>query len=326
MGAPRELLIVELDGIGYGLDAAAVRHILWLPELSPAAVASAGTIGLFNLRGVIVPVIDLARRLGRARHTCETSDQVVVLSVAGTTFGMIVNQVRDLAQLSAGDILPRPASISDAESPIATASFQFGDDLVTVLDVDKLAPSEDAQRESAELPCQDVLPAEHSLLRTRARALRQPVVQETQDRLILAVVELEGQYFGIDLHAVREFCDIGQLTPIPCCPPHVAGVFNLRGHFVTLLELSASLNLPPPAAPRRKAIISVLGEALVGMAVDDVLDVITPGVSGLWSPPAVLSHGGEIRSITPYAGRMVALLDLPALLARDEWVVDETIE
>jgi chemotaxis signal transduction protein len=70
------------------------------------------------------------------------------------------------------------------------------------------------------------------------------------------------------------------------------------------------------------------GGAAVGLALDDVVDIISPAAADLQPAPAevVRLRGGEIRAVTSYFGRMVVLLDLPALLAREEWVVDEKAE
>ncbi|OGR91689.1 MAG: hypothetical protein A2V88_03665 [Elusimicrobia bacterium RBG_16_66_12] len=143
----------------------------------------------------------------------------------------------------------------------------------------------------------------------------------------LAVVGLGGECFGIELAAVREFCDIAQPTPIPCCPPHVLGVVSLRGDLLTLLDLRAALDLPRAARAGGKAVVALLGDQAVGWAVDAVHDVIYLREEELQAAPAALRerHGAEVKGAAPYAGGMMTVLDLPALLARKDWVVDETV-
>lgn len=329
MNAPRELLIFDLDGLRCGLDARLVREILWLPALSPAAAAPAGVIGIFNLRGEIVPVVDPAPRLKRPPQTGRSRDQIVVLASAENLVGLLVSEVRDLVPFSVGADLASP-DYGPRSNPLVIGSVQLGDDLVTLVDAGLLFPAAIALAEGPGAAAeagfrQDPAPAAQSVFQARARALHRPATLAEQAAPALAVVELGRQYFGIELRHVRAFCHIGPLTPIPGCPPHIAGVFGLRGRFVTLLELASALNLPPPAGPRPKAVLGSLGGAVLGLALDEVVDVINPAAADLQAPPAevVRQRGAEIRAVTSYLGRMVVLLDLPALLAREEWVVDE---
>jgi purine-binding chemotaxis protein CheW len=153
--------------------------------------------------------------------------------------------------------------------------------------------------------------------------------------LALAVVKLDGEYFGVELHAVQEFCDIAQPSPIPCCPPHILGAISLRGNLLTLLDLSVALNLPRTEQSRGKAVIvrtstwpgSEMGEQAVGVAVDEVCEVVYLRQEELQAAPAALreQHGAEIKGTASYDDRMMTVLDLPALLAREEWIVNETV-
>ena len=151
--------------------------------------------------------------------------------------------------------------------------------------------------------------------------------EEEGARLALAVVELDGEYFGIELEAVQEFCDIARPSPIPCCPPHILGAISLRGNLFTLLDLRAALNLPRATQGSGKAVIARLGEQAVGVAVDEVHDVVYLREEALQAAPPALreQHGAEVKGTAPYGGRMMAVLDLTALLAREEWIVNESV-
>jgi len=179
--------------------------------------------------------------------------------------------------------------------------------------------------------CPQATPQEHAVYRTRAKTLMEAATEEEGARLSLAVVELDGEYFGIELQAVQEFCDIAQPSLIPCCPPHILGAISLRGNLLTLLDLRGALNLPRASQDSGKAVITRaptspgagIGEQLVGVAVDEVHDVVYLRVEALQAAPA--AHGAEVKGTAPYGGKMMAILNLPALLAREEWVVNESV-
>jgi len=333
------LLIFELDGARFCLDATRVRECIWLPELTPAEEAPPWIVGLFNLRGRIVPVADLHLRFGHPASGYSTGDQVVVVEADGRPMGLIVSDVIEVIDLPGESIQPPPQF--DATTPgldhLVAGEARVGDGLATLLDISRLthltewsAPAAAEQQHDEPTParhfCPQATAAERDMFRARALALREVVVEEDSDRLGLAVMQLDGEYFGVELASVQEFCAIAQVSPIPCCPPHILGAMNLRGDLLTLIDPRAALRLPP--APRGgKAVVARLGEQVVGIAVDEVHDVVYLRSDELQPPPAMLRErcGAEITGTAPYAGRIITVLDLPALLAREDWIVDQHV-
>jgi purine-binding chemotaxis protein CheW len=330
------LLIFGLDGARFAVDATQVRESVWLPELTPAEEAPPWIVGLFSLRGRIIPVADLRLRFGHSARRYSPSDQVVVLETDHLPMGLIVSEVIGVIELAA-EAIQAPPQFEAATPGIAhlvAGEARLGDGLVTLLDVSRLTylPEGQAVAEAAEQPtpaghfCPDATPEERTLFRARAVALHEAPLEEEGARLGLAVVELGGECFGVELAAVQEFCDIVQLSPIPCCPPHILGAMNLRGDLVTLIDPRAALNLPP-AGRGGKAVVARLREQAVGIAVDAVHDVVYLKQEKLQPPPAALSErcGAEITGTAAYAGGTMTVLDLPALLAQEEWIVNEHV-
>ncbi|MDP2809747.1 MAG: chemotaxis protein CheW [Rhodocyclaceae bacterium] len=378
--ASRSLLIFDLDGARFGLDAVRVRESLWLPELTPVEEAPPWVAGLFSLRGQIMPVTDLRLRFGHPARRYRPSDQVVVLELDHLLMGLIVSEVLDVIEVSADAIQPPPQFDLEARGHVhlVAGEARVGDGLVAVLDIGRLThlprlpdvpappalkkhagppqvflgplrggrstrpkaegqPKADPAKRDAALPhkaassgwayfCPEATPEERALYHERAKALMEAAVEEEGARIGLAVVEIDGECFGVELAAVQEFCDVARLSPIPCCPPHILGAMSLRGDLVTLIDPRAALDLPT-ASRGGKAVIGSIGDQAVGIAVDEVHDVVYLRQEALQPPPAALCerHGVEIRGAVPYAGRMMAVLDLSALLAREEWIVNENV-
>ena len=330
------LLIFNLDGARFGLDTTKVRESVWLPELTPIEEAPPWVVGLFSLRGRIVPVTDLHLRFGHPARSYTPGDQVVVLETEHLPMGLIVSEVIGVVELSSTAIQPPPQFDNVANSPshLVAGEVRVGDDLVTLLDVSRLTQLLDASMFAGApehlVPschfCAEATPEARAVFRARAMRLRETSSEEDATRLGLAVVELGGECFGIELAAIQEFCDIVQLSPIPCCPSHILGAMNLRGDLLTLIDPRAALNLPP-AARGGKAVVALLGDQAMGLAVDAVHNVIYLRPEELLAPPAILRErgGAEIAGTAPYSGQMMTVLNLPALLAREEWIVNEGV-
>ncbi|TAN56221.1 MAG: purine-binding chemotaxis protein CheW [Rhodospirillales bacterium] len=331
------LLIFDLNGMRFGLDARAVRESLWLPELTPVEEAPAWIVGLFNLRGKIVPVADLDLRFGHPPGHYGLSNQVVLLEANDLPMGLIVSEVREVVELPLAAIQapPQLAGTDRDKGHLVVGEAHVGDDLVTLLDASLLAlmPQRPEQAEAtARSPatgyfCPQATPELRAQFHARALALKEDGVKEEGSRMGLAVVGLGGEYFGIELAAVQEFCDIRQLCPIPCCPPHILGVMSLRGDLFTLIDPISALNLPPAVKTGGKAVVGRRGEQAVGIAVDDVHDVVYLRTVEMQPPPLALRerNGAEIMGTAPYGSRIMTVLDLPSLLAREEWIVNEKV-
>ena len=162
------LLIFSLDGTRYGVDARQVRETVWLPELSPVEEAPRWVVGLFMLRGRVVPVADLHLRFAHQAQRYSLSDQVVVLDVDNWTMGIVVSEVCKVIHLPSEAIQPPPLFDAAAQGVrhLVAGEARVGDDLVTILDVsclthqpeqplpaeDEAGPEADGSAEPAETP------------------------------------------------------------------------------------------------------------------------------------------------------------------------------
>lgn len=140
-------------------------------------------------------------------------------------------------------------------------------------------------------------------------------------QLELITFEIAGQRFGLDIMSVREIRAWTPATPLPQVPHYVAGVVNLRGTVLPVIDLAARLGWPATEPTPRHAIIVVqLGGKVMGLIVDSVSDIVTLASESLQQAP-----GGCSDDLVPFLhglaaldDRMVMVLDLDRLGATDE--------
>ncbi len=339
-------LLFDLDNSVYGVEAALVQEVFFLPELAPIAEAPRDIVGLVNLRGQILPVMDLRLRFGYRRHRYRLSDSVVVVVWRGTRVGIVVNQVREVCEIEGSNVATDLSYGRDtpADRRFVTGVATRGTQTIALLDCDRLIRysetvqiSDDDDREDSipdepgELPlfCPDATPEERQIFRDRAENLLQSMQQDdNRDRLSLAVVGLAGEYFGVDLHVVREFADIRKITPVPCTPAHIIGNTNLRGEILTLVAIRSLLGLSTTVATSvSKAIVVEVGEIVAGITVDEVFDVVRVHPSQIGSVPAAVRSSAEeyLRGTAPYKEKTMSILDLEKILTKGELVVDRAV-
>jgi purine-binding chemotaxis protein CheW len=104
----REVLVFLLDEEEYGVDILTVQEIRCYEGVKPVPGVPAHVKGVMDLRGVIVPVVDLRVRFGRAEPRYDALTVVIILQLAGRTVGMVVDGVSDVVQLQDHEIKPAP--------------------------------------------------------------------------------------------------------------------------------------------------------------------------------------------------------------------------
>jgi purine-binding chemotaxis protein CheW len=144
--AAREILSFTLGEEEYGMDILRVQEIRSYEAPTRIANAPAFVRGVLNLRGVIVPIIDLRLKFG-LEPRFEAVTVTVVLNVAGRTIGAVVDSVSDVLQLAADQIKPPPqfTSAIDASHITGLGSVKHGDAerLLILLDIERLMSSAD---------------------------------------------------------------------------------------------------------------------------------------------------------------------------------------
>jgi purine-binding chemotaxis protein CheW len=117
---PNEFLSFRLGAEEYGIDILRVQEIRSYEQPTRIANAPAFIKGVVNLRGVIVPIIDLRVKLGCETVEYNTFTVVVVLNVKGRVVGAVVDSVSDVLELTKEQIKPAPELNSSVDASYIT--------------------------------------------------------------------------------------------------------------------------------------------------------------------------------------------------------------
>ena len=153
-----------------------------------------------------------------------------------------------------------------------------------------------------------------------ASSILEPTVEED---LLTATFQLGGDdcVFGINAILIQEVVMVGELTPVRHAPEYVAGIRNLRGRIITVIDLSMRLGLGfVEIGPESRILIADWKGEPVGLLVDRVADAIEVGAGALEPAPPNL-HGVQMQKLLGVfrsGERLAALLDLAAVLGADD--------
>jgi purine-binding chemotaxis protein CheW len=146
---PREYLSFRLGKEEYGIDILRVQEIRRHEAPTQLANAPAFVKGVVNLRGVIVPIIDLRLKLGFEAAAYDDSTVVIVLNMPDRVIGVVVDSVSDVLELSAESIKPPPGMSTSVHTDyiIGLGCIESGETkrMLILTDIDALM-SADASR------------------------------------------------------------------------------------------------------------------------------------------------------------------------------------
>ena len=128
---------------------------------------------------------------------------------------------------------------------------------------------------------------------------------------------LDKEEYGVPVLRSREIVRVGDITRIPEAPPHIRGVFNLRGRILPIVDLRTRLGLPPAViTPKSRIILVDAHGRQLSVLVDAVSRMTRVPASAVKPPPAdVLStYTDYVTGVAQLGERLVILLDLDKVL------------
>lgn len=148
----QQVLTFTLGAESFGVEILRVQEIRGWSKITQIPEAPAHVLGVLNLRGSIVPIVDLRMRLGLERIEYTPLTVIVVLSVQCASgrrdFGIVVDGVSDVTDLTEENLKPTPDLGSSVNTDYIRALAAVGDRMMMLLDVDRLLTTDAAMEYS----------------------------------------------------------------------------------------------------------------------------------------------------------------------------------
>ena len=137
-----QLVSFKIGAEEFGVDILKVQEINKMTSITKVPNAPDFVEGVINLRGRVIPIIDLRTRLGleKIEHTKDT--RIIVVELDGKTVGFIVDAVNEVLRIPAGITEKPPELVAGIESDYITAVGKLEDRLLILLDLDKVLKGE----------------------------------------------------------------------------------------------------------------------------------------------------------------------------------------
>jgi purine-binding chemotaxis protein CheW len=133
-----QLVVFEMANEFYGINIAMVESIIKMQEITRLPQTSAYIKGVTNLRGTVLPVIDLRIRFGLETQKDTTQTRVIIVTMNTVKVGLMVDGVSEVLRISDQVIEPLPPMINSVKSDFLKGIVRLEDRLIILLEVEKV--------------------------------------------------------------------------------------------------------------------------------------------------------------------------------------------
>ena len=133
-----QLVVFDLAKEAYGIGISTAREIIRMQEITQVPGTPDFVEGVINLRGKVIPVLDLRKKLGLTVGDQSEDTRIVVVAVAGQDIGVIVNAVTEVLRISNDSVEPLPAIATSADAEYLRGIAKVDSRLIILLDLDKV--------------------------------------------------------------------------------------------------------------------------------------------------------------------------------------------
>ncbi len=146
-----QLVVFSIGNEFYGVDVDAVESIIKMQEITRLPHAPEFVEGITNLRGAVVPILDLRKRFGLEASEATRDTRIMIVNMNNTNVGMVVDSVTQVVRISAESIDPPPQMAMTVNSAFIKGIAKLDEMLIILLDLKKVLTVDEYERLSAAL-------------------------------------------------------------------------------------------------------------------------------------------------------------------------------
>jgi purine-binding chemotaxis protein CheW len=141
----KQLVVFDLGSEQFGIEIAAVEGIVKMQEITKVPFAPPYMEGITNLRGMVLPVIDLKKRFGLLAEPVTKETRIITVSMDTVKLGMIVTAVSEVLTIDESVIELPQAMITNVNSEFITGVAKIDSRLVILLDLSRILSADEIQ-------------------------------------------------------------------------------------------------------------------------------------------------------------------------------------
>jgi purine-binding chemotaxis protein CheW len=284
----------------YAVPIAPVQEIIRMPAVAQLPLAPKTLEGLANLRGRVLPIINLRRLFGCPEQAHEDATRALVIQI-GQPLGFVVDRVASVVTIEPGEIESAASIQTVVNAEYLTGVIKraradgSGHDMLLAIDFARLIAGQFASVAQARDSKQGRAAADASHEDGPAEDGR------GGDELRLVSFSVAGQEYALDIAQVQEIVQLPEnVAELPGTPGHVLGVISLRQRLLPLVSLRTLFGLPSlPYSEQQRIVVTALPGGLnVGLVTDAVKEVLSVPRAQADAMPGVLAANESLQEFS----------------------------
>ncbi len=143
MQTEKQLVVFDLAEEAYGVNIGAVREIIRMQNITSVPRTSSFVEGVINLRGKVIPVVDIRKKFDLPIAEENEENRIVVVDIGGQDIGVIVDAVTEVLRIAADSVEAPSSFIKTADSDCIMGIAKIDDRLITLLDLERVLSDEE---------------------------------------------------------------------------------------------------------------------------------------------------------------------------------------
>lgn len=140
-----QLVTFSIGDEEFGVDILQVQEIIRTMEITKVPRAPDFVEGVINLRGKVIPIVDLRRRFGLENRAHDKHTRIIVIEINQMIVGFVVDSVSEVLRIPSGTVEPPPPVVSGMDSEYISGVGKLQDRLLILLDLNKLLSGEEKE-------------------------------------------------------------------------------------------------------------------------------------------------------------------------------------
>ena len=231
-----QLVTFLLKDEEFGFDIMSVQEIIRLPKMAKVPRSPVYVEGIANLRGVVLPIIDMRTRFGMERTAETDRTRVLVIDIGGVKTGLRVDRVRQVTRVLRSDIDPPPPAIrgTTADYLEGVVKLDNGQRIIMALNAAQVCQIDAARRTVASGP------ADGSAAQAADHAAATDAAADAIAQMV--TFRIAKEEFAFRMEHVREILRVQTPKQVPDVPEYVLGVLTVRGQILPIIDLRRLLH------------------------------------------------------------------------------------
>ena len=323
-----QFVTFSVAGEMFAVPMAPVQEIIRVPAVAQLPLAPPSLLGLANLRGRVLPIINLRRLFGCGEREHDDATRALVIHI-GQPLGFVVDKVASVISVEPAEIEAASGihSVVDAgflTGVIKRARADGSTEMLLIVDFAQLIQGQFIAVGSAGMGGAG-MGAGMGALSSSGMAANAAAADEdsaSNDELRLVSFSVAGQEYALDIAEVQEIVQLPEhVSALPNAPMHVLGLMSLRQRLLPLVSLRALFGLPlvPYSEQQRIVVTALAGGRHVGLVTDSVKEVLSVPREQAEPMPGILAADAQLQefaSICRLEGgkRLVSIIATDKLL------------